>query len=377
MPERPAGLSQPLADRGVLRLLRRPLRPARQDHVPHRGGQGRAGPTGGRTTSRCARRSEHGEPQRARDAQLRATSIVANGHHWDPRWPEPSYPGSDTFPGTQMHAHYYRTPDVLEGKRVLVLGIGNSASDIAVEASRVADETYLAMRRGAHIVPKFMFGVPTDHLTESPLARGPLALQQLRHGARCCGSRRARSPTTGCRKPDHAVLHAHPTVSDDLLTRLGHGDITVVPNIDRFEGSKVFFTDGRAAEVDMVIYCTGYKVTFPFLDERVVPPRENHVDLYRRVVDPEHPGLLLRRTGAAARRDHAAGRGAVRVGRRPDLRRGCAAVVRRDAPADPDLRREGQEALRRLEAAHHPGGLPHLPRGARPRAPRLEGAGRR
>ena len=65
--------------------------------------------------------------------------LVANGHHWDPRWPEPSFPGSETFPGTQLHAHYYRTPDVLEGKRVVVLGIGNSATDIAVESSRVAE----------------------------------------------------------------------------------------------------------------------------------------------------------------------------------------------------------------------------------------------
>jgi dimethylaniline monooxygenase (N-oxide forming) len=236
-------------------------------------------------------RGEDGEPC---EPETRTFShvIVANGHHWDPRWPEPSYPGSDTFPGTQMHAHYYRTPDVLEGKRVLVLGIGNSASDIAVEASRVADETYLAMRRGAHIVPKFMFGVPTDHLTESPLARGPLTLQQLAMAAMLRISQ-GKVTDYGLPKPDHAVLHAHPTVSDDLLTRLGHGDITVVPNLDRFEGSKVFFTDGRAAEVDTVIYCTGYKVTFPFLDERVVPSSENHVDLYRRVVDPEHPGLFF------------------------------------------------------------------------------------
>jgi dimethylaniline monooxygenase (N-oxide forming) len=79
--------------------------------------------------------------------------LVANGHHWDPRWPEPSFPGSDTFPGEQLHAHYYRTPDGFVGKRVVVLGIGNSACDIAVESSRVAARTYLAMRRGAWIIP--------------------------------------------------------------------------------------------------------------------------------------------------------------------------------------------------------------------------------
>src|SRR5680860_1436199 len=105
--------------------------------------------------------------------------IVANGHHWDPRWPEPSFAGAETFPGEQIHAHYYKPTDVLEGKRVLVLGIGNSACDIAVESSRVADQTYLAMRRGAHIVPKFLFGVPTDHLTDSVVARMPLKVQQV------------------------------------------------------------------------------------------------------------------------------------------------------------------------------------------------------
>jgi thioredoxin reductase len=231
---------------------------------------------------------ERSEPETRRYDQV----VVANGHHWDPRWPEPAFPGSDTFPGTQMHAHYYRTPDDLAGKRVVVLGIGNSATDIAVESSRTAAETYLAMRRGAHILPKYMFGMPTDHLTDSPLARGPLFLQKLGMKAMLRIST-GKLSDYGLPQPDHEVLEAHPTVSDDLLTRLGHGDITVKPNIDRFEGSKVFFTDGTACEADVVVYCTGYKVTFPFLDETVIGAEDNHVDLYRRVVSPDHPGLYF------------------------------------------------------------------------------------
>ncbi|HEX5769453.1 MAG TPA: NAD(P)-binding domain-containing protein [Nocardioidaceae bacterium] len=236
-------------------------------------------------------RNEYGDPSEPEERYYEHV-IVANGHHWDPRWPEPSFPGAESFPGLQMHAHYYKTPDLFEGKRVLVLGIGNSATDIAVESSRVADETYLAMRRGAHILPKFIFGVPTDHLTDSVVARMPLGVQQAAMAAML---RVAQGKVTdyGLPQPDHAVLHAHPTVSDDLLTRLGHGDIHVKPNIDRFEGSKVFFVDGSAAEVDTVVYCTGYKVTFPFFDERVVRAEDNHIDLYRRVVDPEHPGLYF------------------------------------------------------------------------------------
>ena len=217
--------------------------------------------------------------------------IVANGHHWNPRWPEPAFPGADTFPGEQLHAHYYRTPDVLDRRRVLVLGIGNSACDIAVESSRVATDTVLAMRRGAYIVPKFMFGVPTDHLTDSPLARGPVLLQKL--GMRALLRLSTGKVTDyGLPKPDHQVLEAHPTVSQDLLNRLGHGDITVRPNIARIDGSTVRFVDGTSGDFDVIVYCTGYQVTFPFLDDTVVPAEDNHVDLYRRVVDPEHPAPL-------------------------------------------------------------------------------------
>jgi thioredoxin reductase len=218
--------------------------------------------------------------------------IVANGHHWDPRWPEPAFPGAESFPGVQVHAHHYRTPDVLEDQRVLVLGIGNSACDIAVESSRVATTTDLAMRRGAHIVPKYLLGVPTDRLTDSPIARAPLWVQR---GVMAALLRLTQGKVTdyGLPEPDHAVLHAHPTVSQDLLNRLGHGDIKVRPNIDRFEGSKVFFTDDTSGEYDVVVYCTGYKVSFPFLDRAVVPVEDNHVGLYRRVVDPDHPGLYF------------------------------------------------------------------------------------
>ena len=218
--------------------------------------------------------------------------LVANGHHWDPRWPEPSFPGAETFPGLQLHAHYYRTPEVLEGKRVVVLGIGNSATDIAVESSRHAEETYLAMRRGAWVIPKYLFGTPTDHLTDSPLARGPLRLQKV---AMRTMLRVAVGKMTdyGLPQPDHDVLEAHPTVSDELLGRLGHGDITVKPTITGFDGPCVHFADGSSVEADVVVYCTGYKVTFPFLDHTVVRAEDNHVDLYRRVVAPDRPGLYF------------------------------------------------------------------------------------
>src|SRR6201999_3361549 len=83
------------------------------------------------------------EGPEGRSTERYGALIVANGHHWDARWPEPAFPGADEFEGEQVHAHEYREADVLRDKRVLVLGIGNSAVDIAVESSRIADATYV------------------------------------------------------------------------------------------------------------------------------------------------------------------------------------------------------------------------------------------
>jgi dimethylaniline monooxygenase (N-oxide forming) len=219
--------------------------------------------------------------------------FVANGHHWDARWPEPPFPAQDGFEGEQLHVHDYKTPDVLRGKRVLVLGIGNSATDIVVESSRNAAKTFLAMRRGAWIIPKYLKGRPTDELATPLVTRLPLwafrraYLRTLRLASG--------HPTDfGLPEPDHKLGEAHPTISSDLLPRIGHGDITVKPNIERFEGGRtVRFADGSEEEIDLVIWCTGYKITFPFFDEGLISAPDNEIPLYLRVVSPAHPGLYF------------------------------------------------------------------------------------
>jgi hypothetical protein len=228
-----------------------------------------------------------------REANRYRAVMVANGHHWDPRWPEPPFPGSEEFGGEQMHAHHYREPEVLRGKRVLVLGIGNSATDIAVEASRIAEKTFLAMRRGAYVLPKYMNGKPTDESASPLLTRLPLSVQRFFIG-RMLGLSAGDMTAYGLPKPDHKLLEAHPTVSAELLSRLGHGDILVKPNIDRFSGGRtVRFADGSEEEIDLVVYCTGYKITFPFFDEQLVSAGDNRLPLYRRVASVEHPGLYF------------------------------------------------------------------------------------
>jgi dimethylaniline monooxygenase (N-oxide forming) len=219
--------------------------------------------------------------------------LVANGHHWDPRWPEPAFPGADEFEGEQIHAHHYREPDTLRDKRVLVLGIGNSAVDIAVESSRIGAKTFVATRRGAWVLPKYLNGRPIDEIANSVTGNAPIPVMRavMKRSLKVAVG----DPTDyGLPKPDHKLLEAHPTVSSEFLPRLGHGDITPKPNIERYTGGRgVRFVDGSEEEVDLVVYCTGYKITFPFFDPAVLDAPENRLPLYRRVVSVERPGLYF------------------------------------------------------------------------------------
>lgn len=219
--------------------------------------------------------------------------LVANGHHWKPRWPEPPFPGADAYEGEQMHVHHYREPDVLQGKRVLVLGIGNSAVDVAVESSRIAEKTFLAMRRGAYVLPKFLGGKPIDEASPPISTYLPMSVRRLFMN-RLLKMTIGEMTDYGLPKPDHKLLEAHPTVSSELLPRIGHGDITVKPNIERFAGGRtVRFDDGSEEEIDLVVYCTGYKIEFPFLDEAVFAAQDNRMPLYKRAVSVENPGLYF------------------------------------------------------------------------------------
>jgi cation diffusion facilitator CzcD-associated flavoprotein CzcO len=233
--------------------------------------------------------TRHRDTGEVSTARYRAV-LVANGHHWDPRRPEPAFPGS--FDGEQTHSHDYKVPDPYAGRRVLVVGIGNSAADIAVETSGVSARTFLTMRRGAYIIPKYFFGRPFDRLAKTPLARAPLWLQRLTLRV-LLRVAQGRMTDYGLPEPDHKVLSAHPTISSDLLNRLGHGDITVKADVERLDGDRVWFVDGTVEQIDAIIYCTGYKISFPFLDPEIIAPHDNEIALYRRVVDPDHAGLFF------------------------------------------------------------------------------------
>jgi hypothetical protein len=218
--------------------------------------------------------------------------VVANGHHWDPRFAE--FPG--TFTGESIHSHHYvdpRTPLDLYGKRILVVGLGNSAADIAVELSSrsLGNTVVLSTRSGAWIVPKYIAGRPADkYYRTSPHV--PLAWQRKLAGL-IQPLTAGRPENYGLPTPNHGFMQAHPTQSVELPLRLGSGDITAKGDVARLDGSTVHFEDGTSADFDAIVYATGYNITFPFFDPVELSAPGNHIRLFKRILKPDIDNLAF------------------------------------------------------------------------------------
>lgn len=215
--------------------------------------------------------------------------LVASGHHWLPRMPV----FTGTFTGSMLHSHDYRTPESFAGKRVLVVGMGNSGCDIACDLSRVAERTMLSTRRGAHLLPKYLFGIPLDTVCPEFVWRfAPMWLFRPAFSL-VVWANRGTLGLYGLPRPGHKVLQEHPTISSDLPSLVRERRVIMRPNVDRFDGDVVRFVDGTSDRIDAVICATGYHIAFPFLDPSVMAPDGNQVRLYRHVVHPAVPGLFF------------------------------------------------------------------------------------
>jgi dimethylaniline monooxygenase (N-oxide forming) len=214
--------------------------------------------------------------------------IVANGHLWDPRLPD--FPGA--FTGEQIHSHHYRTAAPFEDRDVLVVGLGNSAVDIACDLSRRARSTAISTRRGAWLMPKYLMGYPVDRWSAflSRRLRLPVWLTRsimARLVRLAIGDQRR----FGLPRPPHPIWREHATISQDLLPAIGHGRVVVRPNVERLDGDAVVFADGTRQRFDAIVHATGYRTTFPFLDPALFRADRAPVRLFRRISAPALPGL--------------------------------------------------------------------------------------
>ncbi|MFC7494459.1 MULTISPECIES: flavin-containing monooxygenase [unclassified Nocardioides] len=217
--------------------------------------------------------------------------VVANGHHWSPRLPAWATAHADSFDGVVLHSHAYVSPFEpmeMRGKRVIVVGMGNSAMDIASELSApwMASKLYVSARRGVWVLPKYRNGQPADKVMAPPDIPKEQALAASRALIReLVGS----MSTYGLPEPDHEPLAAHPSVSADFLTKAGSGDIHMLPEIVRLDGSTVHLADGSSVEADVIVCATGYNMEFPFFDEDEAdlhPDSEHRYPLFKRMIRP-------------------------------------------------------------------------------------------
>jgi NADPH-dependent 2,4-dienoyl-CoA reductase/sulfur reductase-like enzyme len=215
--------------------------------------------------------------------------VIANGHHRVPNMPE--IPGE--IGGEFIHSHDYKSAAQLRGKRVLVIGAGNSGADIAVDAAQQAASCTLSMRRGYHIVPKFLRGYPTDQWGELLLRwRVPLFLRRLIL-ARGTYTGLGRPQSFGLPRPDHRFLETHPLVNSQLMYYAAHGRIQPKPAVAEFRGAEVVFSDGSRAVFDLVIVATGYQIDFPFIARELLNWREGLPRLYLHAFHPHDDSLFV------------------------------------------------------------------------------------
>jgi len=217
------------------------------------------------------------------DGSLRSyrAVVAATGLFWSQRLPDQA----GTFDGMVSHSHEYRTPEPFAGRRVLVVGAGQSAAEIAVEVSTVAGRMFMAVRSGVHVIPRWIGGRPYDASDVAPLNRLPWRLLNLIYDARVT---RALGPLPAVWPlPSHRLVEGIPIVSSELMPAVRRGDVVVKPAIDRLSGDSVRFVDGSTERIDRIVYATGYRIDFPYLSSALLSAEGRELPLYRRITPPE------------------------------------------------------------------------------------------
>ena len=203
--------------------------------------------------------------------------IAAPGVTWHANVPKLA--GQETFTGEVRHSSSYFNPSEFTGKRVVVVGAGNSGVDIACDAAFAADAAFLSVRRGYRFIPKHLFGMPLDVFINEG-GELPDGISVPEDPTELTDALMGDVTKLGLPKPDHRVLESHPIVNDQIIHYLRHGDIVAKPDIDRLEGDEVVFTDGSREQADLVLLATGYEYLMPFLDESLFEWRQGHPQLY-------------------------------------------------------------------------------------------------
>ena len=239
--------------------------------------------------------------------------IVATGQYGTQRWPDPGPPGR--FDGQQMHAADYLDPKApidCEDKRVVVVGLGSSAAEIATElaggakGSGIAEHVTLSARSGRYVLPKTFQGQPLDANAPHPSASLPSFLTWIPEALRIrllqgflksalgrIERKTGRPSKWNLPNPTFPPWAERPTLSDGFIQALEDRRIEGRPEIASFDGKTIEFVDSSVDEADLIIWATGYRPAFPFLSDAVLGCEASELKLYRRIAHPTQPGLFF------------------------------------------------------------------------------------
>lgn len=217
----------------------------------------------------------------------RFTSVVlANGTLAEPT--VPTFRGE--FTGEILHTSQYKSARQLDGKKVLIIGAGNSGCDIAVDAVHHAASVDMSVRRGYYFVPRYLFGKPSDTLNQGrPL---PARIKQF-VDTRVLRAFTGDPVAFGFPKPDYKIYESHPIVNTLVLNHLGQGDLRIRADVDRFDGRAVHFRDGSSGEYDTVLLATGYRLDYPFVERTALNWTGSAPTLYLNIFPPSFNGLYV------------------------------------------------------------------------------------
>ena len=213
--------------------------------------------------------------------------VVCNGHHHKPRYPE--YPGE--FSGELIHSHDFKSSKPFKDKRVLVIGGGNSACDVAVETARVSASTSISWRRGYYLIPKFMYGLPVD-LYALKNRWMPTFLRES-YTKMMLEIFQGKNEDIGLQKPAQNLFGTHPTVNSELYYAVRHGKVVPQVEIEKYEGNTVHFKDGKKGEYDVIIACTGFQIKHDFFEKSFINYEEGKTPLLHKMIPADIKNLYF------------------------------------------------------------------------------------
>ncbi|KAM9009531.1 flavin-containing monooxygenase 5-like [Ara ararauna] len=229
------------------------------------------------------------ESEGKQEAAVFDAVLVCTGVHTEAHLPLSAFPGLEKFEGWYLHSRDYMRPQSFSGKRIVVVGSGNSGINTAVELSHTAEQVFLSTKCGAWVLHQVAdVGYPFNfsylshfiQLFQSLLPRIAISFL-LEKKLNACFDHEL----YGLR-PQHWVLDQHPTINDDLPNRIISGRVLVKPNIQEFTETSAIFEDGTREDIDAVVFATGYSFSFPFL-EGCVKVVENQISLYKFMFPPD------------------------------------------------------------------------------------------